>query len=304
MSPALQLALFVAAIAVIVFATVKVVRGRRELRADEFHLGRLLGRIEADVPVPVDEKEPGPFARRLQAAGIAWPAGAVLGLVLLLGFIVMLLVAGLSPRMTWAAPLAALVLVWMLVSLLSEAARQRAWRFEQRLVDAIDLMVGALSAGQNPADAIGSGGDGALEPVKSELHELSAQLRASVPIERAVRRMLARYDSEGVRIFTQLLIAKWEVGGPLAPSLQAVTRTMRHGQRLRGQLHTHVAGAQTAAIIVAVIPYLLVAVFLWKRPEALESVWALPWGPQLFVGAVVLQLVGFITLRRILRIEL
>jgi tight adherence protein B len=140
--------------------------------------------------------------------------------------------------------------------------------------------------------------------VRRELRDLAAQLRGSVPVESAVQRMLTRYDSESVRIFTQLVIAKWEVGGPLAPALQAVTRTMRHGQRLRAQLHTHVMGAQTAAIVVAVIPYLLMAVFLWKRPQSLAGVWGLPWGPQAFVAAVVLQLIGFVTLRQILRTEL
>ncbi|MEO8380627.1 MAG: type II secretion system F family protein [Acidobacteriota bacterium] len=304
MSPNVELLIFFAALGVIAFLTMRLFRNRRVLQADQSHLGRLLGRLDVEVQEPAVEPPPGPMARRFRAAGFDRPAAFLLTIIAILAFVVMVTVSGLSRRLRWAGPIAAVVTVWTILSLTSEAARQRAWRFERRLVDAIDLMVGALSAGQTPVEAIASGAEGALEPVKSELNELASQLRASVPIERAVKRIVERYDSEGVRIFTQLLIAKWEVGGPLAPALQAVTRTMRHGLRLRGQLHTHVSGAQTAAMVVALVPYLLIAFFLWKRPDSLALVWRLPWGPQLFAGAVVLQLVGFIWLRRILRIEL
>jgi Flp pilus assembly protein TadB len=303
MNANVELLAFFAALAVIAFITVRFMRARRVLRADQSHLGRLLGR-DVDAEEPVAEETPSPLARRFRAAGLHLPVSLILWGIAVIAFIVMVAVSGLSPRMRWAGPIAAVVTVWTIFSLTSEAARQRAWRFERRLADAIDLMVGALSAGQTPAEAIASAAEGALDPVKSELGELANQLRSSVPIERAVKRIVERYDSEGVRIFTQLLIAKWEVGGPLAPSLQAVTRTMRHGLRLRGQLHTHVAGAQTAAVVVSLVPYLLIAFFLWKRPDSLALVWRLPWGPQLFAGAVVLQLIGFIWLRRILRIEL
>jgi tight adherence protein B len=240
----------------------------------------------------------------LRAAGLNLPAATAIGIITGIALLAAMAVFALSPGLYWAGPLAALAVFWLISSTIAEMARQRSWRFENRLVDAIDLTVGALSAGQTPVDAIASGAEGSLDPVKSELRDLANQLRASVPIERAVRGLVLRYDSEGVRIFTQLLIAKWEVGGPLGPALQAVTRTMRHGLRLRGQLYTHVAGAQTSAIVVALLPYILVAVFLWKRPEALAVVWQLRWGPQLFAAAILLQLAGFVWLRRILRIEL
>ena len=304
MSPLSELLLLVVALCVVAYLVLRVVRTRVEARGDEEHLGRLLGK-----PVPSDtkaeeEKDAGRFERRLEAAGIELPPAVAIVILIFIALLVALVVVMFLPGLFWIGPLAALAVLWLISSLVAEAARQRAWRFENRLVDAIDLAVGALSAGQNPADALASAAEGALEPVKSELRDLASQLRASVPIERAVRRMVLRYDSEGVRIFTQLLIAKWEVGGPLAPALQAVTKTMRHGLRLRGQLHTHIAGAQTSAIVVSILPYLIVAIFLWKRPEALASVWRLPWGPQLFASAILLQVAGFVWLRRILRIEL
>jgi tight adherence protein B len=294
----------VAVVLIAAFVLLKFLRTRQDSRDDAEHLGRLLGRPTAPTTKQDEAPEPGRIERRLLAAGWNTTPAIAISLLVLIAVLAALLVASISPGLFWAGPVAGIAVVWLISSTLAEIARQRAWKFENRLVDAIDLSVGALAAGQNPADAIASAADGALEPVRSELRHLADQLNASVPVDRAVRRMAARYDSEGVRIFTQLLIAKWEIGGPLGPALQAATRTMRHGLRLRGQLQTHITGAQTAAIVVAILPYLLVAVFLWKRPESLALVWRLRWGPQLFASAILLQLAGFVWLRRILRIEL
>lgn len=304
MSPLSALILIAAVVILAIFAVWRLLRTRSEVRQDQQHLGRLLGKDATANGNAAEEKPPGFFERRLVAAGLRLSPAIGSAILIFIGLLVALAIITIAPGLYWAAPLAGLAVMWLIWSTIIEAARQRAWRFENRLVDAIDLTVGALSAGQSPTDALASGADGAMEPVRSELTELASQLHASVPIERAVRQMVLRYDSESVRIFTQLLIAKWEVGGPLAPALQAVTRTMRHSVSLRGKLYTHIAGAQTGAIMVAILPYLLIAIFAWKRPEALAIVWALPWGPQLFVTAIFLQLAGFIWLRRILRIEL
>jgi tight adherence protein B len=305
MSGLSQFILAVVVVAIIVFLIARSVRLSRGRAEDAIHLERLLaGRQAAEEPEQVEERPPGRLERALRAAGVGMPPLVAMVLIIVIGAAVTLLAAGISPVLVWAAPLAGLAAVWILFSLINEAARQRAWRFENRLVDAIDLMAGALSAGLSPVEAMASAAEGALEPVKSELRFAAEQLNASVPIERALRRLSVSYDCEGVRIFTQLLIAKWEIGGPFAPVLQSVNRTMRHGIRLRAQLHTHVAGAQTSAIIVALIPYLLIAFFAWKRPEAISRIWTLPWGPQMFVGAIVLQVAGFTWLRRILRTEL
>jgi tight adherence protein B len=303
-SPLSELLLLAVALIVIVVVVWRLLRTRSEVRQDQEHLGRLLGKEQTLTSDEPDEKHPGLIGRQLLAAGLGISPAAAAGMIVLIAILVALLIVTLSPGLYWAGPLAGIAVAWLIWSTLIEAARQRAWRFESRLVDAIDLAVGALSAGQTPTDALASSAEGAMDPVRLELRELASQLRASVPIERAVQRMVLGYDSESVRIFTQLLIAKWEVGGPLAPALQAVTKTMRHSVSLRAKLYTHVAGAQSAAIVVAILPYLLIAIFAWKRPEALAIVWALPWGPQLFVTAIFLQLAGFVWLRRILRIEL
>lgn len=302
--PMIELLLLIVALAVAGFLAWRVLKPIREVRQDQSHVATLIGTMGGGTVSVREDAVPSPFARRLRAAGIDVEPGLVLAGILVFGILVALLIAMWLPGVIWAYPIFGIVAAWVAWAVIVDIARWRSWKFETRLADAVDLMVGALSAGESPVDAIASAAEGALEPVKTELRGVVQRLQASVPIERAMRPLAERYDCEGVRLFSQLLIAKWEVGGPLAPALQSVNRTIRQGVRLRGQLQTQVANAQNAAIVVAVLPYIVAGIFMWKHPEALRRVLALPWGPHMFMGAVVLQVIGFIWLRKLLRTEL
>jgi Flp pilus assembly protein TadB len=116
--------------------------------------------------------------------------------------------------------------------------------------------------------------------------------------------MAEGYDSEGLRIFSQTLIAKWDVGGDLAPVLLRVSRVMRDRLALKMRLRSELAGARLGALIVSVLPYLLLPVLLWRRPEWLRSLLEHPVGLQLLLAAILMQLLGVLWLRQILRSDL
>ncbi len=295
----LEILLWVIALAAIAVAGFDLYRRRRRERAEREHLARLGAEDAApDYALP---PPPGRLEKRLRAAGLPFGPPTFVPIVVLSGILVFVLL-----RM-WAGPLASLIAgvvaalaLWTSVTSLG---RWRGRRFEEKLVDAVDAMVSGLYAGENIEEALVSGAEYAEGGARTEMREISGRLGVGMSIRSAVRRMVERFDSEGVRLFTQTLIAKWDVGGDLAPVLQAVVRVMRDRLRMRLQLHAQMTGARFAAVILAIMPYLLLPVFLWRKPEWLDSLFGDPVGIQLFVIAVILQLVGFLWLRRLMRIE-
>ncbi len=276
----------------------------RQQRTERERLGRLLVKDQGEATLVEAEKRPSSFRRRLLAAGLGVPPILVVVVLIVLAGLFAAAIASMLGGNPWIALAAGAFALWLFFSMIGEAARWRITRFETRLVDALDLASGALAAGEEPVEALEHGAEGALEPARAELMDLVARLRSSVPVESAVRPMADRYDCECVRLFTQLLIAKWEIGGQLAPSLRDITRTVRNGIRLKRQLNASLSSAQIAAIIIGALPYVLLFFFLWRRPEMVTTLWAQSWGPTVFVLAVITQIAGFIWLRRIMRIEL
>lgn len=274
---------------------------RRE-RAERERLSRLIGREQTDEAEA--SPQPSRLRRMLMAAGLDVSPALVLAVLVLVGIVFGWAIGSMFGQNIIVSIAAGAFALWLCFAAVSEAARLRTWKFESRFVDAIDLAAGALAAGEEPADAFEHAAEASEEPVRGELLDFVNRIRASVPIETALRPMMERYDCEAVRLFSQLLIAKWEIGGQLAPALKDISKTVRSGVRLRRQLHASISGAQAAGLIVAATPYILLTVFLFKRPEALTKIWSYVYGPQLFFAAVMLQIVGLMWLRRLLRTEL
>ncbi len=245
-----------------------------------------------------------PFARKLQAAGLPLtPVVSIIALVVLGGLVLVGLLLAL-PSAPLAAGVGALVTVYSAYLGINEWGKFRARRFERKLVDGVDHMVSALMAGESPVRALASAAAASDGQAREELEEVVNRLGVGLDIRRALERMVVRFDSEGVRLFTQTLAVKWRAGGDLSPVLRSVAWIMRERIRIGMRLRAELTGIQLAGLMIALMPYLLVPVFLMIRPGWIQILQEHPLAPRLLLGAVAFQLLGLVWLRRVLRIEL
>ncbi len=273
-------------------------RGHRERR----HLERL-GESDAEEEASGERTLLPAVDRRLKAAGLAVGGLVWLATSALLAALVFFAVFEAFPGSLAAAGLAALLAAWLPWSLLGAWARRRARRFEEKLVDGVAFMISALQAGENPTRALASAADAAEGAVSVELRRLVDRLDVGMGIRQAMQPLVEGYDSEGTRLFTQSLAAKWAAGGNMAPVLERVNQIIRERLSMRLRLRAEMAGARLAAVLIALLPYLLIPVLFWRRPEWARALLAHPVGLQLLFMALMLQLVGVLWLRRIMRFE-
>ena len=79
---------------------------------------------------------------------------------------------------------------------------------------------------------------------------------------------------------------------------------MRERLRYRLRVRSQMGGAQASAFILALAPYILMFALYMIMPEWLIQVFQHPTGRTLFWFEVVLQLLGFVWIFRIMRVEL
>jgi tight adherence protein B len=303
MSATGELALLVLVLLIIAVLVADLLRDRR--RSQE-----LLSPEKRDRNRELDSASDGPPPRRsrveqrLRAAGLQLDAATWITAQVLLSAGVLLVGLELFPGALLAVVATAGFVAYLPDALVRAWGSRRARRFEARLVDAVDFMVSALHGGENATQAMVSAAAAAEEPVKTELREVVHRLGLGMPLDRALGRIVEGYDSEGSRIFTQALQAKLEAGGNLAPVLKAVNQILRERLKLRMKLKSQLSGAQFSAIVIALLPYTLIPIYLWRKPDWVERLWHHPLGPQLLFFACLLQIFGFLWLRRILKMEL
>ncbi len=293
----------------LVFAALTAAAALRDLlarRRERLHLSRLGtggrgGAAEIDPPPPPADR----ITRQLRAAGLRkvspltyFAAAGMLAVLVTIGLRRM--ISGM-PYGVGVGGVVAAYLSWLLIKFM---ARRRARRFETKLVDAVRFMVSALKAGENLTQAFASAAEVADGAVRREFQEVAYRLGLGMSVRRALRRMDEGYDSEGTRLFVRTIIAKWQVGGDLAPVLETVNRVIRERLRVRWRLHSQLAGARLAVVMVALIPYLLIPFFAWQRPDWIARLRDHPLGPKLIFGAIVVQIVGVVWMRRMMRIQI
>jgi tight adherence protein B len=215
---------------------------------------------------------------------------------MLFAAVIALLVVEIANGLLIAGLLAMLGVLYLIHSSVQEAGRRR--------TRTLDLMTATMRGSDNPRAALEGAAEIAPQPVAAELREVVRRLDLGMPIRRALLRLSSNYDCEGVRLFTSALATKWTVGGDLSPTLSAVNRVIRERLRHRQRVRSQLAGANVASWMVAICPYLAMAAMWYFNPDWLRRLFSFHLGPFLFFAAVGLQIVGFLWLRRMARVEL
>lgn len=298
-------------------------RDSRRRAGDREHLDRLsegdqrtapIASRELTAPIGAEERGGGDDTRagyrvptqlesRLRGAGLELPGWAFIVTVGLVAAAFAYGVWSLIPQLPIAAVFAGLLVAMIPFSMVRAAAHRRARLFLEKLVDAVDVMCAALDGGEPPTNALASAAASAEEPAKRELREAHQRLQLGFSVRRSFQRMIDRYDSEGVRLITQTLIVKWQAGGDLSPVLRSVNQIVRDRLRQDREMRTNLAGAQASAILTALLPFLLLPFFFWRRPDWYNDLTSHPVGLQLLTAAILLQIAGFLWLRRLMRVE-
>jgi tight adherence protein B len=231
------------------------------------------------------------------------PAGKLLASTIGLAAVVVavLLVLRVPAGVSAAAGLVALAGPRLLVRWL-RARWQR--RLAQQLPDALALWAGLLRAGQSSQQALSQVAERQGAPLGDELRFVLGQLRMGVALEEAFGSLRRRAGIQDLRLLSTLLATQRELGGNLAESLQRLADLVRGRLLMEARIDSLTAQGRIQGVVVGTLPLLLLAVLYVMEREAMQVLHT-TWQGWTALGAIaVLELLGFVLIRRIVRIEI
>jgi tight adherence protein C len=196
-------------------------------------------------------RAPRDLAARLEAAGLATPAGDVMaaksGAALIALLATLPLAASLAPLAAAGAFLAPDVLI-------RRRARARAETIDAELGDVLDLLRVAVAARLSPSHALSEVGRRHPGTLAAELDRAAHAIALGVPLAQALTSLERRCPAPGVAPLIATLERAARHGAPLGPALaaQAAEARARAGRR-----HTE-AAARAAPQVQLVVALLLV----------------------------------------------
>ena len=181
--------------------------------------------------------------------------------------------------------------------------QRRRRKLAQQLPDALALWSGLLRSGQGATQSLTHVAARQVSPLGDELRMVLAQLRLGAGMDAAFLGLRERAGLADLRLLTTLLQANRELGGNLAESLQRLAELLRARLVMEARIHSLTAQGRMQGVVVGVLPLLLLMVLYVMEGDTMRVLHTTPQGWAALALIAMLELTGFLLIRRIVRID-
>ena len=185
--------------------------------------------------------------------------------------------------------------------------RQRRRRFDLfigQLPDALELMIRSLQAGHSFTSALQTVATEMPDPVAREFGKAYEEQNLGLNIKIALENLVERMPLPDLKLCVTAILIQREVGGNLAEVMHNISHTIRERFRIQGEIRVKSAQARLSGYIVSALPFLVFLLINLTNPSYLQPLYEHEWGTYILSGGVAMQVIGWITIRRITRIEI
>ncbi len=201
------------------------------------------------------------------------------------------------------APLAAVAAGFLPVGFLLQRRSSRMNAFEEQFPEALDLMARALRAGHAFQTSLGMAAEEMSAPVGPEFKKKFDQQNYGLPLRDALTQMSERMPLLDVRFFVTAVLIQRETGGNLSEILENLGHVVRERFKIRRQVRVYTAHGRFTAFVLLSLPAALAIALMFINPEHIQLLFKERMGQTMLVGAMVMQGIGFVWIRQVIKIE-
>jgi tight adherence protein B len=176
-------------------------------------------------------------------------------------------------------------------------------KFEEMFPEALDLLSRAIRAGHALQTALGMVAEELKEPVGPEFKKTFEQQNFGLPLRDALNELAERVPILDVRFFVTAVLIQRDTGGNLAEILDNLAHVVRERFKIRRQIRVHTAHGRFTGYVLLALPAALAMALSVINPEHMQLLFREHMGQMMLVGAIVMQTIGFIWIRQVIKIE-
>lgn len=180
---------------------------------------------------------------------------------------------------------------------------QRLKRFEEQFPEALDLLSRAIRAGHALQTALGMAAEELPDPVGPEFKKTFDQQNFGLPLRDALNEMAVRVGILDVRFFVTAVLIQRDTGGNLSEILENLAHVVRERFKIRRQVRVHTAHGRFTGYVLLALPAALAVALSFINPEHMQLLFRERMGQMMLMGAIVMQTIGFIWIRHVIKIE-
>lgn len=197
----------------------------------------------------------------------------------------------------------AFVGILMGFALLGMRIRRRRKKFTNQLGDMLTMVANALRAGFSFIQAFELISREMDAPMGREVQLVVNEVNLGNTLESALDNMQRRVASPDFELVVTAVLIQRQVGGDLASILDTISETIAERVRMRREVMALTAQGRASAMVVGLVPVALAGAMSIFNPNYLKPLIETDMGRMFVLGAIILELIGILIIRRIVDIK-
>jgi tight adherence protein B len=181
---------------------------------------------------------------------------------------------------------------------------RRLRRFLEQLPDALDMMSQSLQAGLGLTQAMVYVAKEMPDPLGTEFSVFIEEVNLGLPLADALKKLEERMALPEVRLFNTALLVQREVGGSLAELLNKLADIIRDRFRIERLIKSLTGQNRMSAWTVCSIPPFLGVFMFFREPQMMNEMLSDPMGRAMLAAALVLEIVGIVVFRKLIKVHI
>jgi tight adherence protein B len=238
----------------------------------------------------------------LYQANVRWTTSLLLlltGACFLVPFYLVQLITGQFLAALGAGVLLAF-LPWIYVF---QKRKKRFGKFETELPEALDLMVNALRVGHSLNSTLDLVANETADPISGEFRICFEEQNYGLEFTSTLDNLITRMPLPDLKMVTTAMTIQRETGGNLSEILDSTAQVIRDRFALKRQIRTHTAQGRLTGWILTVLPIAVAFGLYLIDPKQMMILWNSPLGRKLIFAAVVMIMLGGVTIRNIVNLD-
>ena len=238
----------------------------------------------------------------LEQSGLKVSVSGVL-IIALMSAGVLGLIAALVTRAPFALPLGAAAGFALPFLFLKVKRSRRLSAFEEQFPEALDMISRALKAGHAFATGLKMAADELPEPVGPEFRKTFDEQNFGLPLKDSLDNLAKRVPILDVRFFATAVLIQRETGGNLSEILENLGHVVRERFKILRQVRVYTAHGRFTGYVLLALPAFLGIALSFINPDHMNMLFRERMGQMMLIGALVMQTIGFLWIKHVIKIE-
>jgi len=181
---------------------------------------------------------------------------------------------------------------------------KRLRKFLEQFPDGLDMISQSLQAGLGLTQSMVYVAKEMPDPMGTEFSVFIEEVNLGLPLNDALKKFEERINLPEVRLFNTALMVQREVGGSLAELLNKLSNIIRDRFRIERLIKSLTAQNRISAWTVCSVPPFLAVFMFIRESEMMNKMMQSPTGRGMLAAALVLEICGILTFRKIIKIHI